>query len=290
MIHSCFGIKKISQSTELYYDLYLFFLDDLCDSKSIEVHGDVEEELVQLNLLFSEMIRKVRSFVSGQVNKSFRSQSRRIARQNFIAYVATYLGKDTHGYSSSIDKVLDDLCSINADLFKVEHLKKIICHHFKAISTGIVDEISVYEYRVKCFMKHVRISQLKEKVIEALPNAATDQQCDTLSIVLSHEWNSVTWNLLEKLMKKVFHVHDSILIHPIVTHGSVKVQWSFRQDFKTELVALARESITILEQSSVIELSIGGFPIYPKKEVYESTLYACLYFIFGCYFASMWVD
>ncbi len=243
------------------------------------------------------MIKKVRNFVSGRLNKSFRRQSRRNARQSFIAYVATYLGKDAYGYSSSIDKVLDDLCSMNADLFKVEHLKKIIWHHFKAISTGIVDEISVYEYRVKCFMKHVRISQLKERVIQAVPDAATDH-CDTLSIVLSHEWNSVTWSLLEKLMKKVFHVHDNILIHPIVTTGSVKVQWSFREDFKTELITLARKSITILEQSSVIELYIGGVPIYPQKEV-THCMHACTYnklcLLWYCilgYFAraGMWVD
>ena len=208
------------------------------------------------------MIKSVKRFILRRLNKSWLRRNRTTARSDFIHFVALFLDKESHRYS--FDEIFDELSHMN-DMFKIDTLKCIIRHYFKElVSNPAMNSIHCYECRLQNFFRNTRISQLKDKVVATVP-AADD--CDILSIILSYEWDTVSWTLLENLMKKVFGVHSSICLRPVVTTGSVKVQWSFRRDFKDKLIECAKENEDILKASDVLELWIGGEEVFSQREV-----------------------
>ena len=218
---------------------------------------------MQLNLHYSSTIQSIKRFILQRLNSSWLRRNRTIARENFIVFVATFLDKETQRFK--FDEIFDELCKAN-DIFKVEIFKLIIGHHFSSCFNVGIEIIQAYEYKLKSFLRMTLISQLKDKVIEVVPRPIV-HKCDTLSIVLSNEWNTIAWNLLEKLMKKVFGVHDNVLIHAMVTAGSIIVKWQFRCDHNMVLKDLVTNNSDILNNSAVIQLLIGDEIVFSRDTV-----------------------
>ena len=218
---------------------------------------------MQLNLHYSSTIKNIKRFILERLNRSWRRQKRLEERQDFIVFVATFLGKETHIFT--FEEIFDELCKSN-DIFKIDIYKLIIRHYFPTSSNLGIEIIQAYECKVQNFLRMTLISQLKDKVIEVIPHSMFNT-CDTLSIVLTNDWNNVAWNLLEKLMKKVFGIHDNVLIHPMVTAGCVIVKWWFTLDCKEIMIDLVVRNSDILYNSDVIQLLIGEDIVFSQETV-----------------------
>ena len=158
-----------------------------------------------------------------------------MAKNNFIRVLAGFLDKESHKYNT-IDQIYDELLADN-NMFLLRSLKSFVhwyFHHMYRTNHFYAERlISAYERKKDKFMSSVKLKQLKDMVLQVVPEEGLiESKHECLTLVLKEKCGDCTLKMLERLMFDVFGIHSSVCIIFQVIHGSIIVKWQFREEFK----------------------------------------------------------
>ena len=238
--------------------------------KVIQVDQDISQWILDLKYDYSKMTFDLSDLIKNYLHRNLFKRKRRTTK--FFVTVLTFLEKESHKYDT-FDQVYNELVAEN-DMYHVRTFKVFIQNFFRkrpAYMDAGINLILAYEAKIDEFLHLVTLEQLRDSVHEAVPRGITESRYDHLILVLNEHWSKCELSALKHLLYKVFGVHDTILLDINVSHGSIVIEWKFRNDLRSIIVDLVLNNFGKVLQSdnNIIKLSIGTKVFYEQSSVSE---------------------
>lgn len=225
------------------------------------------QQLAVLKYSFSDLSAKLYVLIDEHLTKNvFRRRRRRL---KVISILNQFLqhDDDSHGLNNrwSLRELFNKLTNEN-DIFKVKMFQTFFRSYFgkhPSRRRASMNYITSHQMKTNKFEESVKFMHLKDCVQLVQPRLS---DFDCLTLILSDNWPDCVLSELRKLLKKVFNIHETVLLRIIVRRGSLIVEFEFPAHLNPIIADHVLKNTNFLRSNNVLKLMIGG-KVYFQKTV-----------------------
>ena len=182
---------------------------------------------------------------------------------------------DTDAFIScdNIDKILDQLCCCNIDIFNVYHLQQLAtCLK----SDNLKKLVKNYEKKKEKFLRKTTVLDFQKAVISKTKPHLPNGMVKVAIKIPKHLANKTILRDMELLAMEAFEDYQKSFVRFHAFPGSVIICWFVVESLCEVLQQLAREKVAVWRQHGVEEVMVGSQCVYHYTDQDEVRIVVCL--------------